>query len=180
LNKGFKRGEIANEPKEIAGYNFDIFANKTERNQVKKRAFGEIKSVVCNKGLAEVFTDWINNQVLTKSLEYERERDYLLFIAPDYTPEAQKVLESHQVECLTYKDVTVDNILNQIEEEKVKDLTKTEKKAFDFINSARTKCRSFNKMVNLYSRELMENLVKKGKVEIKKRGKTNVVCIKKQ
>ncbi len=176
---GFKPKHIADEPMEIAGYNFDIFANMTDRNKVIKRAFGEIKSVTCNKRLAEDFTNWINNQILNLSLEYKRDRDYLLFIAPDYTTEATTLLEDHQVKWLTYYDVAVEKILKDIEEERVKDLNRDEKSVILFINETKSKCRTYKKMIGIYKKELLENLAKKGKIEIKIKGKTKYICIKK-
>lgn len=68
LNKlGFKRANIHDKPVEIGKYNFDIFASEPDRNRIEKRAFGEIKSVTCNKGWAETFTTWIKMQIFTKS-----------------------------------------------------------------------------------------------------------------
>ncbi|MFX0142335.1 MAG: hypothetical protein ACFFDN_52330 [Candidatus Hodarchaeota archaeon] len=179
ISLGFSPGNIANKVEEVAGYNFDIFANETDRNRILKRAFGEIKSVQCHKGWAEKFCSWMDTQLLLKSPEYDKERDSLLFIAPDYTSEAIEILEEKRVKCLTYQDVTVNNILANIKKRELNGLTDEERKVIEYIIQTKSKSRSFSVMEKKYSIELLKSLVKKGKLIIKKTAKTKKLCIKK-
>ncbi|MFW9876212.1 MAG: hypothetical protein ACFFG0_24180, partial [Candidatus Thorarchaeota archaeon] len=178
LEWGFKSANISETPKAVAGYNFDIFASASDRNRIKQRAFGEIKSVNCNKRWAEDFTNWTNIQIYTKSGEYIKNRDKLLFIAPDYTPEARNLLEEYDVLCISYRNPTIENILKSIEEKKYADLTEEERAVIDNINQTSSKCRTYNVLIRDFSKELLEELVRKEKLVIKE-GKTIRLCLKK-
>ena len=178
LEWGFRPANISEKPEQIAGFNFDIFASESERNRIKQRVFGEIKSVICNKKWAEDFTNWINIQIYTKSGEYVKNRDKLLFIAPDYTSEAKKLLEENDVKCIEYHNPAVQNILKSIIEKKYEGLTEEEKAVIDNINQTKTKCRTYDVLIRAFSKELLESLVNKKRL-IVKQGKTIRLCLKK-
>ena len=178
LEWGFKPANISEAPEKIAGFNFDIFASASERNRIVQRVFGEIKSVTCNKKWAEDFINWINIQIYTKSGEYAKNRDKLLFIAPDYTLEASKLLEENDVKPIKYHNPAVENILKSVEEKKYEGLTKKEKAVIDYINQTKSKCRTYDVLIRDFSKELLESLVNKKKLIIRK-GKTIRLCLKK-
>ena len=177
LKWGFKRVNIFKKPEEIAGYNFDIFASQSERNTILQRVFGEIKSVTCNKGWAEDFITWIDMQIYTKSREFNRNRDKLLFIAPDYTSEAKRLLEEHDILCIEYHNRAVDNILNSLADDKIKDLSDEEKAVIKFISQTKTKCRTYGAMTRKFSVKILESLVNKKKIRIKPGKKTKSFCL---
>ncbi|NVM30045.1 MAG: hypothetical protein HWN65_14475 [Candidatus Helarchaeota archaeon] len=179
LDWGFNRANIRNQVEEVAGYHFDIFASETHRGEIVKRAFGEIKSVICNKRWAEKFCNWMDMQILLKSGEYVKDRDHLLFIAPDYTADALRILEAKGVKCIEYQDVSINKILEEKEREKVKDLSEVEKEVIAFLKETRSGCRTYNVMQRKFPKELLEELARKGKIIIKRTKKGQKVCIKK-
>ena len=180
---GFKREDIGKEPVNIGGYNFDIFASESDRGEIRKRAFGEIKSVHCNKGWAEKFTSWLKMQIYTNSNAYIKERDTLLFIAPSYTKDAQELLEENGVKCLIHIDPSIEKIKQKIEDKKVEGLTKEEKEIIAYINDTSNKSRvlgvTFRKKFPNILEDILEGLVKKNKIEIKSKSGKNHVQLKK-
>ncbi len=179
LEWGFNRANIKADVETVAGFDFDIFASAADRTTIKMRAFGEIKSAPCSKGWAEKFCGWLDEQILLKSGEYLRERDKLLFIAPDYTADALKLLHARGVECLTYQDVTVNNILKDFEKEKTRGLSPEEQEVIEFLKGTKSKTRALSTMENHFSKDLLEQLARKGIIEIRKTGSRNQVCVKK-
>ena len=180
IEYGFKRNDIAEVPTDVRGYKFDIFANDVSRTTVKKRAFGEIKSVLCNKGWVEEFVNWMNALLYTKSGEYEKDRDHLLFVAPEFTSAALKLLDENNIKHIIYHDPVVENIMKKFEEEKIKDLTSLEKKLILWIKETKGKKRTLNVVKKEYNIEVLEELASKRKIEIKtdKYNKKHVHLIK--
>ncbi len=183
IKTGFKRENIWNEPVEIGGYNFDIFASEDDRGEIVKRAFGEIKSVHCNKGWAEDFTVWLKMQIYTKSNGYIKERDTLLFVAPSYTKDAKDLLEENGVKCLIHIDPAIEKIKQKIEDKKVEGLTEEEKEIIAYINDTANKSRvlgvKFRKKFPNILDDILEGLLKKNKIEIKTKSGKNHVQLKK-
>lgn len=57
-------------------------------------------------------------------------------------------------------------------------LTKEEKAVIDFINQTKSKCRTYQVLNRKYPKDLLESLINKGKIEVKK-GKTVRFYLKK-
>ncbi len=148
-----------------------------------KRAFGEIKSVHCNKGWAEDFTVWLKMQIYTKSNGYIKERDTLLFVAPSYTKDAKDLLEENGVKCLIHIDPAIEKIKQKIEDKKVEGLTEEEKEIIAYINDTANKSRvlgvKFRKKFPNILDDILEGLLKKNKIEIKTKSGKNHVQLKK-
>ena len=116
-------------------------------------------------------------QIYTKSNEYIKERDTLLFVAPSYTKDAQDLLEKNGVKCLIYIDPAIEKIKQKIEDKKVEGLTEEEKEIIAYINSTSKKKRVLGPtfLKRFPNTNILEGLVNKNKIVIKtESGKKNV------
>lgn len=167
----FESGHLANDVTRVGGYDFDIFAERSDRT-LKIRAFGEIKSVQCSKAWAEEFVDWLRN---LRGTEYNPSRDCALFIAPDFTPEAKLVLEDANIQCHSYADPMVQSMIEAEWDRETVGLTSEEAACIEWIRETKGKARTFRVVEREYGRPIIESLVGKNKVQIKASGNTKNV-----
>ncbi len=114
-----KRGfiHIADKPKNVGGYNIDIYASSgTERFKRTPHALGEA-TVRKRKGIKEKiekFSSWL---LQMKGKEYQPDKDYAFFICPSnrITSSSQDLLESNQINLYEFDSSLIDEI-NQMEQ----------------------------------------------------------------
>jgi len=119
LDKGFTY--VAEEPTNISGYNFDVYAEETERTILKKCAFGEIKTTQPKslKAQVEKFSYWLNS--ICHSTKYNHPDNYYFFISPyDPSSPTSEILQQYDINWIKFQPPTLIFESGQEEEEKPK------------------------------------------------------------
>ena len=103
-------------PKEIGGFNVDIFASaSTKRSKYVKKAFGEATMTQKSgmKQKVEKFADWLYRM---KGREYNPDKgDFAFFVCPPntITKATKEVLEGNNIELFFYNSPNVKQIIDQ-------------------------------------------------------------------
>ena len=94
---------INDKPKEIEGYNFDVYAEAKHRTIIKKCAFGEIKTTKKKnlKPEVEEFSRWLSD--IKKTSLYNHSDNYYFFISPyDPTDKTKEILDQYSIDWINF------------------------------------------------------------------------------
>jgi len=102
IEKGFTT--IAEKPKNIVGYEFDVYAETKHRTTIRKCAFGEIKTTQRKKLKSEVekFSRWLSD--IKNTSVYNHAENYYFFVSPyEPTSSTKQILEQYTIDWIKFE-----------------------------------------------------------------------------